>query len=568
MKTKREFKLLQKITSLFQNKGTISQILQEITLSLPIGWHYPEIAAARINYDGMEYTTPNFSPSKWMQNTEFSVGDKHGFIDVVYLKEKPAKYEGPFLFEERWLINYLANLLKIYLEYRETTEALLKSEQNLKLLTTNVPAIIFQGYVDWSVDLFDNKVEEITGYTKEDFNSRKLRWSDLVIEDDIKGAKEVFIQALRTKTAYVREYRIRNKQGGIQWIQERSYIVLNNEGRVEYVSGIFFDISDRKNAEEELRKYRDRLEELVENRTYELILANEKLQWEISERKHAEEALLKAHDDLERRVEERTEDLRQLTIELKREIEERILAEKALRESREELQFLASELITIQESERRRISRELHDELGQALAVSKARLEAIEGKLRRDQQALKQDCENLLSYLDEITENVHRLSWDLSPVVLEVMGLSSSLENLFSDYSEPYGINCAVEIDNIDDLFPKQSQINIYRILQECLTNIIRHSQGGHFSVAIKKQDDHVSLTVQDNGRGFNVKKVLTRRVGRRGIGLAAMQERVRMLGGRLDIWSREGSGTRITCNIPIGVTNHPGKHLGEVHEH
>ncbi len=562
MKTKREFNLLQKLTSLFQNKGTISEILHKVTLLLPIGWQYPEITVVRIIYDGMEFTTPNFSAGTSKQSAKFNVGDKRGFIDIFYLEERPVKYEGPFLFEERWLINYLANLLKIYLEYRETTEALIKSEQNLKLLTANIPAIIFRGYVDWSVDLFDNKVEEITGYSKKDFNSRKLKWSDLVDVEDIKSAKEVFIQALRTKTAYVREYRIRNRKGKIQWIQERSYIAFDNEGRVDHVSGIFFDISERKEAEEELRKYRDRLEELVENRTYELISANEKLQWEIRERKQAEQALQKAHEGLEHRVEERTEELRQVNMELRREIEERILAEKALRESQEELRFLTSELITIQESERRRISRELHDELGQALAVSKTRLEAIEGKLRRDQKALKEDCQHLLSYIDEITENVRRVAWDLSPVVLEVMGLSSSLENLFSDYSEPYGISCTLDIDNIDDLFSQQDQINIHRILQECLTNMIRHSQGNHFSVAIKKQDAHVSLVVHDNGRGFNVREVLTRRGGRRGIGLAAMQERVRMLGGWLDVSSQEGSGTRITCNIPY--TKHISNNSGE----
>jgi len=275
---------------------------------------------------------------------------------------------------------------------------------------------------------------------------------------------------------------------------------------------------------------------------------------DITERKQAEGALHKAHEELERRVEERTEELRQLNIELKREIDERILAEKALRESREELQFLTSELITAQENERRRISRELHDELGQALAGLKIHLVAIEEKFRKDQQTLKRQCGRLLSYVDEIIENVRRLSRDLSPVSLELMGLSSSLNYLFSDFSEHHHIDCTLDIDKIDNLFSKQSQISIYRIFQECLTNIIRHSQATHFSVAIKNKNDHVSLMVEDNGRGFNVKKILTRKASQRGIGIAAMQERVRMLGGSLDIWSQEGLGTRITYNIPIDI--------------
>jgi len=550
-----KYTLLRELTSLFQKKeNPISALLHEMTLMLPMGWHYPESTAARIIYDGMEFTTPNLILTPWKQSAEFELNDKKGILDIFYLEEMPIKDEGPFLSEERWLIDYIANILKIYLEFKITSEALLKSEQNLKLLTTNIPAIVFKGYVDWSIDLFDNKVEEITGYTKEAFNSRQMKWSEIMLEEDIRGFSDVFAQALKTKMAYVREFRIRTKTGEIKWIQDRSYIVFNEEGKVDSVNGIFFDITDRKQAEKELKKYRDHLEELVQNRTYDLMLANEQLQREISERRQAEEGLQKAHEELERRVEKRTEELSQLNIELKHEIEERSQAEKALRESREELQFLTSEFITAQENERRRISRELHDELGQALAGLKIHLVEMEGKFRKDQQTLKRDCGRLLSYVDEIIENVRRLSRDLSPVLLELMGLSSSLEYLFSDVSERYRIGCALDIDKIDNLFSKHAQINIYRIFQECLTNMVRHSQATHFSVVIKEQDDRVSLTVQDNGRGFNVKQILTRKASQRGIGIAAMHERVRMLGGSLDIWSQEGMGTRINYDIPIDI--------------
>ncbi len=557
MDHKTKFTLLHELTRLFQNREMpVSELLHEIILLLPMGWQYPEITAARIIYDGDEFATSHFLLTPWIQSAEFKIDDKQGILNIVYLKEKPAKDEGPFLHEERWLIDYIANILKIYIEFRRTAEALARSEQNLKLLTANIPAIVFRGYADWTMDFFDNRVEEITGYPKEIFHSRQLKLTDIMLEEDIKDSKNVFIQALRTKTAYVREFGIKTRNGDIKWIQERSCILLNEEKRIESVNGIFFDITDRKKTEEELRKYREQLEELVQNRTYDLMLANEQLQWEIGERKQAEEALQKAHEQLEQRVEERTEELRQVNIELKREIEERIQAEDALRGSREELRFLHSELITAQENERRRISRELHDELGQSLAGLKIYLTAMEGKFRKDQKTLKKDCARLLAHIDEIIENVRRLSKDLSPVLLELMGLSAALKYLFSDISEHQRLGCTIDIDEIDKLFSKHAQITIYRIFQECLTNIVRHSQATHFSVVIKDLGNHISLMVQDNGKGFNVKRILTQKASQRGIGIAAMQERVRMLGGTLDIWSQENSGTRITYDIPSDVRN------------
>jgi hypothetical protein len=111
----------------------------------------------------------------------------------------------------------------------------------------------------------------------EDFNSRKLKWIDIVVKDDIEEIKRIFTEALKDNKTYIREYRIKSKKGEIIWIQQRGQIICDDQGEVLYVSGVFFDISERKRAEEELKQYTERLEEMVEQRTKELKDAQEQL---------------------------------------------------------------------------------------------------------------------------------------------------------------------------------------------------------------------------------------------------------------------------------------------------
>ena len=139
-------------------------------------------------------------------------------------------------------------------DYRPTLEVLLDSNHEFKLLINNIPAVVFKGYIDGSVDFFDGKVEEMTGYPRRDFESRYRKWTELVFEEDFEAVKQAFVHGLKTDRSYVREYRIRNRQENLIWIQERSQIVCDKNGSVQYVSGIFFDITERKQTEETLQE--------------------------------------------------------------------------------------------------------------------------------------------------------------------------------------------------------------------------------------------------------------------------------------------------------------------------
>ena len=237
---------------------------------------------------------------------------------------------------------------------------------------------------------------------------------------------------------------------------------------------------------------------------------------------------------------------------LARDIEERKQVEQALLESERRLRFLSSQLLAVQEEERRRLSAELHDELGQALVLFKINLRGIQRALRTDQAKQRSECEDLIGYINEVTENVRRLSRDLSPVILEDLGFLAAIRRLAEGFSKHSNIKTSLDIADIEDLLPKDAQIIAYRIVQECLTNIARHSQATNVSLEVMRQDGQLVLRVQDDGLGFDVKQVLGTDSIEKGLGLPAMLERARMLKGSIEIESQQGSGTLVTCTIPI----------------
>jgi len=233
---------------------------------------------------------------------------------------------------------------------------------------------------------------------------------------------------------------------------------------------------------------------------------------------------------------------------------ERLHTCEMLEETERERRDLSSRLIDAQEIERRRISMELHDELGQALNVTKLRLRVIEKGLREDQLTIREDCEELLEYMNHVIEDVRRLSLDLSPTVLEDLGLTSALRWLVGNLAKSSGAAIKSEIEEIDHLFPKNQWIAIYRVIQESLTNIGKHARFDNASVVIQCHEDKVIFSIEDDGKGFDSENAMMIQMSDKGFGLTTMKERVRMMGGVLDLWSREGEGTRITFTIPAEV--------------
>lgn len=194
-------------------------------------------------------------------------GDR--LLGVINLYVKAGHLRSP---QEEEFLAAIANTLAGIIMRREAEEARQRSEQEFRLLVKNLPAVVFKGYLDGCIDLFDGKVEEMTGYPKEEFDSRALKWTDLILDEDRPEVKQKFIEALKSCKPYIREYRIRCRDGKVIWIQERSFIVGEPEGNFKSVSGVFFDITNRKQGESALKKSEERFRAVVES-AYDAIIS-------------------------------------------------------------------------------------------------------------------------------------------------------------------------------------------------------------------------------------------------------------------------------------------------------
>ncbi len=229
----------------------------------------------------------------------------------------------------------------------------------------------------------------------------------------------------------------------------------------------------------------------------------------------------------------------------------------ARKQAEDSLRYLASQLMTAQERERKRISRDLHDILGGGLVSLKLQAKDIGKKLTAETEEIKNeiksDCGIILSCLDGLIEKVRHISRDLSPAILEDLGVTAAIRHLFDQFEKRHKTcRCTLEADEIDDLFTLEDRVNLYRVFQEALTNIAKYARATEIFGVVKRKEDKVFFRVEDNGKGFDVDHALTADVTGRGLGLASMQERVRMLGSDMQIWSEAGKGTRISFTVPI----------------
>ncbi|HMX25997.1 MAG TPA: response regulator [Blastocatellia bacterium] len=258
------------------------------------------------------------------------------------------------------------------------------------------------------------------------------------------------------------------------------------------------------------------------------------------ERKRGEEALRRAHDELEQRVRERTAELSAANALLTEQIAERRRAE-------EELRRLSHRLVEVQESERRNIARELHDEIGQLLTGLKL---VIEMGARLPGADVHQQCQTAQSVVNELMARVRQLSLDLRPAMLDDLGLLHALLWQLERYTSQTGVRVVLTHIGIENqrLIP-EVETAAYRIVQEALTNVARHAGVDEVKINVSADAESLLVKITDQGNGFDAQGALATR---NSSGLAGMRERAQLLGGKLLINSVLGEGTSVIAILPL----------------
>lgn len=272
----KELTALHTTAKIFQKQNTLPELLQEVVSILPPAWQYPEATAARIMFNSVEFKTNNFRETQWKQSASFHTADgKNGVIDIFYLEEKPQGPEGPFLAEERNLINSLADMLKIYLDKKLVEDALQESEERFRTTFEQAAVGITHVGLDGRFIRANRKFCDIIGYDCKDVIGKQFQ--DITCRYDVETEAEYRDKLLQGRIhTYTIEKRDIRQDGTPVWVNQTVSLVREPSGEPAYFIFVMEDISDRKHAEQErktlLHDLRERIKELTAMyRTMEIV---------------------------------------------------------------------------------------------------------------------------------------------------------------------------------------------------------------------------------------------------------------------------------------------------------
>ncbi len=483
-------------------------------------------------------------------------------------------------------------------ERKRIEEALIESKKMLSHVLNTIPVRVFWKDLDgvylgcdqlFARDAGRSNPEEVIG--DNDYNMGWAEQAELYRSDD-----RLVIESGKPKINY--EEPQTTPEGKIIWLRTSKIPLLDNTGNIYGVLGTYEDITERKLAEEALRESENKFRNVLENiqliglmldKNGILTFANDFLLkltgWK------REEAIGKNWFDnfLPDKVREKVKKMFYETLdaevfpqsyqneiitkegELKliswsntihvdnsnktyaitsigEDITERKKAEKKLRDSHYQLRSLAERLQMIREEERAAVSREIHDDLGQVLTALKMDISSLQNKSNVEPSELTDRTGKMLELVNSSIQTVKRIATELRPGILDDLGLFSAIEWLVEEFQNRTKINCQLDIEGEMDIIDDEISIAVFRIFQETITNITRHSNATQTIIKLFCSDKYLMLDVQDNGKGISAEELY----GPRSLGILGMRERVHILRGEFEVSGDPGKGTRVTVKIPL----------------
>jgi PAS domain S-box-containing protein len=400
--------------------------------------------------------------------------------------------------EEREFLLAVAQQCAQALERGRAEDALRESEERFRAILSQATAGIVrkdsEGRLLFVNDAFCNMV----GYTSSELVLEGKTCWDLTHPDDVEENKRLFDRMIQEGIPFQMERRLIHQDGSTLWANVSVAPIMDASGKPVSAVGVEVDISDRKQAEESLRRLNLELESRVEERTAELQAMNQVLQ-----------------------------------------------------QNRRRLQVLSQRLVQVQEEERRSLARELHDRVGQSLMALKLNLSIIQTELSKGYtEQLNLRMADSIQLVAEVITLVRDVMSNLRPTILDDYGLESALQAYLNEFQMRYGI--PVQFEKQSPPLPRLDssiEITLLRISQEALTNIAKHAQARLATLSLRLDEKHVYLTIEDNGVGLPSVEAASRP---RSHGLKIMQERAEALEGTLKVDSSSGQGTKLEVMIPL----------------
>jgi signal transduction histidine kinase len=382
-------------------------------------------------------------------------------------------------------------------ERKQADELLQRSEERFRALVNASSDVVYRMSPDWSeMCQLDGR-----GFVA-DLDKPSTDWLNQYIHpDDHSVVLRTIGEAVRTKSPFQLEHRVRRADGSLGWTYSRAVPLLDASGEIVEWFGAASDFTARKEAEEKFRILAETLDAEVRARTREL--------------------------------EDRNADV--------------------LRQA-DQVRELSWRLLRAQDEERRHIARELHDSAGQTLTVLGMSLAQLVQKTGRNAPDLAREAEQIQETVQQLHREIRTTSYLLHPPLLDESGLYSAVSWYVQGLLERSGLELRLDISEEFGRLPRDIELVIFRLVQECLTNIHRHSESKSASIQISRESNQVTLDIRDDGKGMSPARLAEIQSGRSGVGVTGMRERLRQFEGTLKIES-DGSGTRVFATIPVPKT-------------
>ena len=394
------------------------------------------------------------------------------------------------------ILDLLARQAADWIERTQAEAALRESEARFRNLADHAPVMIWVTGPTGACNYVNQRWCDFTGTPLEE--NFDFGWLDSVHPDDREKAGAGFRSANGKNEAFRVEYRVRRHDGSYRWVIDSAAPRFAPGGTYLGYVGSVLDVTDEKRAEEEVRRARDELDLRVRERTA---------------------ALSEALAALGRQEEVRKELLRRV--------------------------------VTAQEDERRRISRELHDQMGQQLTALMLRLRLAKDSAGED-SPLREQLRWLETHAALISQDVHRVALELRPTALDDLGLPEALAHYADEWTRRSGVAAELRVNGLGEgRLPPLVETTIYRAVQEAMTNVLKHAEATRVVVTLNRLKDSASVIIEDDGGGFDG-EVAMESDSRARLGLLGMNERVAFAGGTLAIESNPGAGTSVLIRIPI----------------